>query len=140
MKNRLAGQACMYFPHPFGQTPDGLAFCCKPDWGPKLAAKVWIQIKAAMSEFAECDGQMLRPLHPGVPVGHGQDYDIPFAGKCRRYMVRRAFRVLPAFGPLRRPGFRFKPEVEPLQIEGPDAFFQAFNGYASSSRILDSVR
>jgi lipopolysaccharide transport system ATP-binding protein len=140
MEDRLARQACVYFPNTFRDEADGLATPFHPDRSWKLPAEIGIQVEAAMSQAAQRDGQMLRPLHPGVPVRHRQNYDIGLAWNGWRKLVAAELRIVPGLIPLLRLGFRFHPEVKPLQIEGPDVFFQAFNGYAPSSPILESVR
>jgi ABC-type polysaccharide/polyol phosphate transport system ATPase subunit len=108
------------------------------DGSREFTAEVRIEVETSMPQPAKRDRQVLGALHPRMPVGHRQNNKIPHTWQWR--WNRSRFGIIPTPGPLRGFGFRLYAEVEPLQIEGADPFFQTFNSYASSSPILVSIR
>ena len=90
----------------------------------KLTAEIGIEVEAAMAERRQLPGEMLGSLDTRMPVGHWQKQNIGLAAGLRQGAGKRQGREIPTVQPLRGPRLRVEPEVEPLEVKGPDPFFE----------------
>jgi hypothetical protein len=94
----------------------------------KLPPKVRIQVITPVTEIRQRNGQVLCPLHPSMPIGHGQKQEawrsaVLAAGEISPFGIQPLCGILPTgLKELRFCG-RKKREIELTQVVRTEEFF-----------------